>query len=190
MPAVNQSKIKIPGEEGIWVFVFGDLIIFTLFFAVFLSYREDAVDLFRVSANALNVMFGVSNTLLLLVSSWFMVSALKAFRLGNINHFRRFVALALVCGFSFAVLKFFEYQEKISSGYGLTSNDFYMFYFVLTGIHLFHVIVGMVILSWLLSVSFKNADGLVESNVEVGAVFWHMVDLLWILLFPILYLLP
>ncbi len=179
---------KIPGGEGIWVFICGDLIVFSLFFLVFLDYRSVSPELFSVSANSLNLTFGLLNTLVLLTSSWFIVGALDAFRRNRLIAFRRLSLLALFCGVFFVVLKIFEYKEKILGGVGLTTNDFYMFYYVLTGIHLFHVLLGLGAIGWLLIASRPKICCLNSESVESVCVFWHMVDLLWIFIFPLLYL--
>lgn len=186
----GQNALKLPGGEGIWVFVFGDLVVFSLFFSVFLSYRGDSLALFETSASTLNLTFGLVNTLVLLTSSWFMVCALKAFRMKDYSYVKRFSELSIICGLLFVLLKVFEYKEKISDGIGLTSNDFFMFYFVLTGIHLFHVVIGLIILTWLRLSLRHNNHSVSAPSVEASCIFWHMVDLLWIVLFPLLYLLP
>ena len=181
---------RLPGGEGVWVFVCGDLLIFSLFFCVFLDYRSQDIALFAQSASTLNLTYGLLNTLVLLASSWFMVAALKAFRLKQYRQLKAFSWAALICGLLFVLLKVFEYKEKLSLGLGLTTNDFFMFYFVLTGIHLLHVFIGLIIVGWLTFVIEHDKDRLSESIVESACIFWHMVDLLWIVLFPLLYLLP
>lgn len=86
-------------------------------------------------------------------------------------------------------MKFFEYGEKIRAGIGLTTNDFYMYYYMFTGIHLLHVVIGMAVLGFLWHVSRKGAsDGENMVMLETGASFWHLVDVLWIVLFALLYL--
>jgi nitric oxide reductase NorE protein len=108
--------------------------------------------------------------------------------LGNIS--ARFFSLAFLCGLGFVVVKFFEYREKIIAGFTITTNDFYMYYFMLTGIHLVHVVIGMGVLAFLIMTS-RNPN-LEDSHVNVlesGASFWHMVDILWIVLFALFYLL-
>lgn len=77
---IPKQSTRLPGGEGIWVFIFGDLLIFSLFFIVFLDYRAEDLALFRQAANTLNLTFGLFNTIVLLVSSWLIVGALKAYR--------------------------------------------------------------------------------------------------------------
>lgn len=186
----SKENNRLPGGEGIWVFIFGDLIVFSLFFIVFLDYRAGDVALFRQAANTLNLTFGLFNTLVLLVSSWLIVGALTAFRTKQFTWSERFSWGGLLCGALFFTLKIFEYKEKIEAGHYVTTNDFYMFYFVLTGIHLFHVFIGLGVLAWLIHGIRNNPDKLSQTSIEAAGIFWHMVDLLWIVLFPLLYLLP
>jgi len=102
---------------------------------------------------------------------------------------QRFIGGALLCGLAFMVSKAVEYTEKLEAGVSLLTNDFFMYYFTLTGIHLFHVLAGIVVLVvlWFMarSRSFEPGRPVV---LECGAIYWHMVDLLWIILFPLLYL--
>lgn len=179
----------IPGELGIWVFIFGDLLVFSLFFAVFVFHRADDPALYSASQATLNSRFGALNTLLLLTSSWFVVLGVNGAR----HHRRKRAAvlffLAFLCGAGFSTIKILEYSDKVAAGIGLTTNDFYMYYFIFTGLHFVHVIIGMVVLLFL---TYKSRKGLSQPKdlvvLECGASYWHMVDVLWILLFPLLYL--
>ena len=180
----------VPGEEGTWVLILGDMTVFGLLFAVYLSYRADEAQLFRSSQEMLTVSYGLVNTLLLLTSSLFVVTAVRAVRDRVPGVAPPLFAGALVCGSGFALSKFLEYQDKLGAGLKPATNDFFMFYYVLTGIHFFHLILGMGVLVSLWAMS-RRAD-LSDRQLgylEGGACFWHMVDLLWIVLFPLLYLL-
>ena len=179
----------LPGEEGVWVFIVGDMLIFSLFFLVFLYYRNLDVAGFTAAQSQLNLNYGGINTLLLLTSSWFVALGLKAAREQKTAIASKLFSLALCCGLGFALVKFLEWGEKIRAGYVLTSNDFFMYYYVFTGIHFLHVIIGMGVLLFLIA---KARAGQCEtadiSTYESGGAYWHMVDLLWIVLFPLLYL--
>jgi nitric oxide reductase NorE protein len=180
----------LPGEAGVWVFILGDMLIFALLFSVFVYYRSENVQLFSHSQTTLNQTLGAINTLLMLSSSWFVALAIHSARknLGQVS--AKFFSLAFACGFGFIVVKFFEYREKLDAGYTIMTNDFYMYYFMLTGIHLIHVVIGMGVLMFLIA-TCRNPT-LENNNVSVlesGASFWHMVDILWIVLFAIFYLL-
>ena len=182
---------RTPGETGIWVFVFGDLVVFSLFFLTFLYYRGFEVELFRTSQQQLNQYFGVLNTVVMLSSSWLVATAVHAARQGREKTPSTLFFLALLCGAGFIVIKFFEYGEKIQAGITVGTNDFFMFYFLFTGIHALHVLVGMGILTFLTLFSRSLRQPLSMSEVqtlESGGIFWHLVDLLWIILFALLYL--
>lgn len=183
------SEKHIPGEVGVWIFIFGDMLIFSLFFVVFLYYRGLDLELFTRSQALLNENYGAINTILLLTSSWFVVLAVQAVRAGRAKIVGRLCLLALSCGVGFIVVKILEYGEKIRAGYTLTSNDFFMYYYIFTGIHFLHLIIGMCVLVFLYfkSKTIQSSDADVQL-FESGGAYWHMVDLLWIVLFPLLYL--
>jgi nitric oxide reductase NorE protein len=180
---------RVPGEEGTWVFIFGDMLIFAVIFITYLHYRGQQVAMFNESQKNLVGGFGVANTLLLLSSSLLVVVGMRA-----INRRRSDLAPwmfmgAMACGLAFSTLKIVEYGEKLSAGVTPATNDFYMYYFILTGLHFFHLIVGMVILAAIAWASTRPVNASKKyALIEGGACFWHMVDLLWIILFPLLYL--
>jgi nitric oxide reductase NorE protein len=180
----------VPGEIGVWLFIGGDLVVFSVLFAVFLNMRAEQLPVFTAGRAQLNQVCGLINTLLMLSSSWCAATAVQAAR-GQ----RRQIALAcfgaaLACGVGFWMVKCFEYAEKISAGLTISTSDFFMLYFVYTGVHLLHVTVGMGVLTGLMFyVRSGNFDTVKLRNIESGASFWHLVDLLWIVLFPLLYLL-
>ena len=180
----------MPGEAGIWVLIGGDLVVFSLFFATFLFYRGEDPATFRSAQLQLNQGFGALNTLLMLSSSWFVATAVRAARSGRRRPAGLGLLLAMACGLGFVASKFFEYREKLHAGITPATNDFFMYYFVFTGIHAVHVLAGM---GALLFVARQVASRPLESrtlrNIESGASFWHLVDLLWIVLFALLYLL-
>lgn len=185
----GKSRPHLPGEPGIWVFILGDMTIFGLFFATFMYYRGQAPEVFAQSQALLNQNWGATNTLLLLTSSWFVVIALNAVRAGRMALSTRLLGAAWLCGLCFVVVKYFEWGEKLRAGHTLMSNDFFMYYYVFTGIHLLHLVIGLGVLLFLIAISRRTAlDAKGLMVFESGACFWHMVDLLWIVLFPIIYL--
>lgn len=183
-------EARIPGEEGIWILICGDLMVFSLFFCVFLYYRAQQLGLFIASQAHLDQTFGFINTMFMLTSSWFVALAVRAARMSLGRATPALFALAMFCGIGFVVVKVLEYGEKIRAGITLITNDFYMYYFVLTGIHLLHVLIGMGVLVALVLYT-KNGEYTPTKikHLETGATFWHLVDLLWIVLFALLYLL-
>jgi nitric oxide reductase NorE protein len=181
---------RLPGDPDVWVFIMAELAMFGAFFVAYIIYRAGDRTLYDASQLMLDRGLGILNTLLLITSSWAVASAVALTRKNLRTAGARHLGLGILLGLGFVVVKFFEYTAKLEAGLTLQSNDFYMFYWCLTGIHLLHVIGGSVILL----VCWKNARahryGPAEMRgLETGASYWHMVDLLWIFLFPLLYLL-
>jgi len=179
----------VPGEPGVWIFLFGDMVVFGVFFATFMYQRSLAPELFDASRHTLSIGVGLTNTLILLTSSLFVVTAMRAIRNSRRLAAQVLLAGALVCGLAFVALKAIEYAAKVSQGHVPTQNNFYLYFFILTGLHLFHVLIGLVVLVVLLAQARRTELSPTRmALVEGGACFWHLVDLLWIVLFPLLYL--
>ncbi len=181
---------KLAGDEGVWFFISVDITLFAVFFLLFMVERYKAVALFEQSRQQLDPLLGALNTLILLTSSWLVALAVHHARAGRRHAVSRYLTLGMLVGAGFAVTKVFEYWHKIASGITLLTNDFFMFYFALTGLHFLHFIIGMVVLAVCLSKSRHDAmDEDFVLWIESSGCYWHMVDLLWIVLFPLLYLL-
>lgn len=187
-PTDSAAGRPIPGIEGVWVLIAGDMVIFALLFGSFMSARLQAPEVFEASRHALDPNRGGINTLLLLTSSWCVVMALHAIRADRRVVAARWLGFGILGGLGFAVSKVLEYVAEVNAGHTAGSGDFFMYYFMMTGIHLVHVLVGTLILSifWFRWRSSREVAGL--TGFESAAIFWHMVDLLWIVLFPLLYL--
>lgn len=185
----SETRVHLPGEAGIWIFILGDMSVFGLFFATFMFYRGENPALYTSSQALLNQNWGAINTLVLLLSSLFVVIALNAWRAGRITLSRRLLVAALICGLAFVGVKYFEWGEKLRAGISITTDEFFMYYFVFTGIHLLHLVIGLGVLGFLIGLTRRPCAGAKDTMLmEGGACYWHMVDLLWIVLFPILYL--
>ncbi len=187
-PAASPRDHRV---SGVLVFMLADMIVFTMIFAGFMIERMGQLELFNRSAATLDVRLGVLNTLILIASGFLVVLAVHAAHAGRRAATRRWLLLSFVVGAGFGITKMTEYNEKIF-GHGITmhTNDFYMFYFTLTGAHFFHFVAGMIILAALWFKAGRDpADARLYKTVEAGALYWHMVDLLWIFIFPMLYLL-
>lgn len=179
-----------PPAPGILTFIVADVIIFGVLFVAFMLERSSQLALFDRSATALNASFGLINTLILITSGLFVVLAVDAARHGRAASTRGWLLASLAVGAGFGVTKLIEYSDKLNHGITMLSNDFFMFYFVLTGVHFLHFLAGMVILILLWFRAGREAvDGPLFGWIESGALYWHMVDLLWIVIFPMLYLL-
>lgn len=187
--AKKKAATHLPGEEGTWIFILGDMTVFALLFGVYITARAEDPGLFNSSQEELKVAFGAVNTLILLLSSLLVVSGIRAMRHGIPNLAPKLFAGAFLCGLAFSVNKIIEYSDKISHDLTPATNDFFMYFFVLTGLHFFHLLIGMALLVFLIVQSRKpKIDERRFAFVEGGACFWHMVDLLWVVLFPLLYL--
>jgi len=179
----------VPGESGIWVFILGDMVVFAIMFATYLYYRGKDVALFNISQLQLNPDFGLVNTLLLLASSLLVVLAVGMVRTGTHRPAQPLILGAMGCGVAFSVLKVIEYSGKLGAGITPQTNQFFMFYFVLTGLHWFHLAIGLAVLGYMYFSARRTALDIKQFAWFEGAgCYWHMVDLLWIVLFPLLYL--
>lgn len=185
-----RSIPHVPGESGIWIMIFGDMMVFSLMFIAFTLGRRDQTALFEASRLHLNQTYGLINTVLMLSSSWCVATAVQATRAALPHAARSYLHVALGCGLGFCAVKILEYGEKFHAGIAINSNDFFMYYFVFTGIHLLHVLIGMGVLIFMARVAVGTVDAKRLGYMESGASFWHVVDLLWIALFALLYLLP
>ena len=179
----------LPGVEGVWVFIGADSVIFAILFLTFMQDRLKNPALFEASRHTLNMNLGGIDTLILLTSSWSVALAIQALKRDLIERVPRYLLGGVFTGLMFVVSKSFEYFQKFAHGLNPGTNPFYMWYFTLTGIHLVHVLFGTSLLAYLWvrsrSGAFTSSHRTVPESV---ASFWHLVDLLWIVLFPLLYL--
>jgi nitric oxide reductase NorE protein len=173
-----------PGGILIWILIIVELITFGAALIILTSMSKDDPELFHRSRLMLNPAFGATNTVFLLVSGFFMATTVHLFKKGKFDKASFYLNLTMLGGVLFIALKSFEYYHKIESGLLIGYNSFFTFYWLLTGFHVIHVLVGLVILTY-----FKFTLKKMETeDLEAGAAFWHMCDLIWLLLFPVLYL--
>jgi nitric oxide reductase NorE protein len=179
----------LPGDLAIWLFIFMELLVFGIFFIIYAVMRRQNVEMFNHYQLTLNRELGAVNTLLLITSSYFVVRAVHAIKANNVQSCIYWLYAALAGGTGFLILKSWEYADKFSAGISLSTNTFYMFYLSLTMFHFLHVILGMVIL-YAIAIKAKSGAYSAEDHigVETGASYWHMVDLVWIILFPLVYI--
>lgn len=182
----QRQETHLQGESSMWVFVLGDLVIFGAYFLIFMVARAREPDLFLESQQHLNQTIGVLNTLVLLASSWFIAKGVQAVRAGDHGRAMRLTCYGGLCGGVFLLVKVFEWASEISQGFTLSTNGFFAFYFMLTGVHLLHVVMGLIVVGVVLR-ELRDPALRRVSMVETGAVYWHMVDLLWIVVFALLY---
>lgn len=187
-PLAAHAERRLPGDLAIWFFILAELLAFAVFFLAYAFARSANVELFNESQRTLDLNAGALNTVLLITGSWFVVLAVQAVKRDDSRRGAAWLAAGMACGSGFLVVKVMEYAAKFGAGISLSTNTFYMFYISLTFFHFMHVILGMVILAILLAKTMRGAYGSREHNaLESGAAYWHMVDLLWIVLFPLVY---
>ncbi len=177
-----------PGDLAIWVFILAELLAFGVFFATYAITRMHNVALFDAMQLTLDRRAGAINTCLLITASWCVARAVAAIKRDRAVASGRWLLWGMLAGAGFVVVKLFEYHDKLSAGVDLATNTFYMFYLSLTFFHFMHVLLGLAILGavWLKTRrgGYSAAD---HHGMETGASYWHMVDLVWIVLFPLVY---
>lgn len=192
MEVATADRVKprrLPGVDGVWVFIGADSVIFAILFLSFMQERLKNPDVFEASRQTLNMHLGGIDTLILLTSSWSVALAVQAMKRDLVDREPLLLLGGAVTGLMFMVSKAIEYFQKFAHGITPGTNPFFMWYFTLTGIHLIHVVVGTSMLTYLWIRSRRGTyDHLHKAVPESVASYWHLVDLLWVVLFPLLYL--
>ena len=181
----------INGKIGIWLFLASEVMLFGALFASYILIRTGMPDWPR-GDTILSVPLATFNTLVLISSSVTMVMAWASLKRHRLGTFRIYMAATVLLGLVFLIVKYFEYSEHISTGELPSHSNFLAIYFTLTGLHMLHVIGGMSVNAYLLGPGSKLWETNPEwftNRVEHSGLFWHFVDLVWIFLFPTLYLL-
>jgi len=180
---------SLPGDVGFWTFIVADASLFALLFFQFSLDRSSQPLVFDEGRRDLMVLFGTANTLVLVTSSWLMASAVRAMRRHSVRTGLQLIAGTAALGLVFAAVKICEYGLALRSGHTVSTSPFFMYYFVITGIHLLHLVIAVVVV---VVVGLRLRAGirspLDRTVLECGAAYWHLVDLLWMFIFPMLYL--
>ncbi len=181
---------KLPGDMAMWFFILAELSVFALFFIGFAVAENLNETMFLQGKAHLHKVAGLINTLALITSSFAVALALQALHQGKekIAARRLLYALAIAC--IYIVTKLWEYQALFDQGIDIETNTFFTLYFLITAFHFMHILLGMVILAYMTKQAFQEAY-LANENIsgfEAGASYWHMVDMLWIILFPLIYI--
>lgn len=179
------------GKLGIWLFLASEVMLFGALFATYLMLRIGNPD-WPLGTKYLNPIWATINTAILITSSVTMVMAWVQLTKRNFQKFRLFMFLTVALGFGFMIVKGIEYSEKFHHGYLPSTDVFLAIYFTLTGLHGLHVLGGMAVNAYLAIFGkkmFEENPQWLTNRVENSGLFWHFVDLVWIFLFPILYLL-
>lgn len=186
---INYKNIYYPpGGILMWILITLELITFGIALIALVAQSKENPEVYHASRLMLNTTFGAINTVFLLVSGFFMATSVHLFKQQKFDKTLLYLKLTMLGGFLFLGLKSIEYYEKLNMGLVLDYNTFFSFYWLLTGFHVIHVLVGLVILSFFyFSLKKQRKQALLE-DIEAGAAFWHMCDLIWLLLFPVIYL--
>ncbi len=172
----------LPGNPLMWVLILSEMLVFSAFFILFAWQRAAETELFNDSQQFLDPVSGGLNTMILLTSGLFAALAIQAIAEGQLRRTRQWLGLTMVLGAIFCVIKLLEYAGKLSAGLTPETNTFFTYYYLLTAFHLAHVVFGLGLLAL---ACWKTS----RVNVTTVTAFWHMVDLIWVMLYPLLYLL-
>lgn len=175
-----------PGQPDMWALVLFEALLFTGYFTVYMVCRVMNPALFLASQAHLDPRWGVLNTLVMLTSSWTMARCVQAAREGDYTAAMRSVYLTIFFGLVFVGLKVGEWSVEIQNGFTFTSNQFFSFYYFLTAIHFIHLLVGFAALG-IVVYQLRDPARRSQQVVETGAVYWHMIDFLWVIIFALLY---
>jgi nitric oxide reductase NorE protein len=178
----EQPPGHLPGELLMWVLILSEIAVFGAGLLAFLAVRLSDPAGFAEAQSHLHRTGAAANTLVLVTSGWLAAHAVRAAEVGQLRRVRLLLVPAILLGAVFLVLKGTEYADLFAQGIGTETHAFYTFSYLLTGFHAAHVLAGMILLALVGWLGTPKA-------VETGAAFWHMVDLIWVLLFPVVYLL-
>lgn len=176
---------------GVWLFLASEVMLFGALFSTYVLLRTGA-DAWPEGSSILNVPLATLNTMVLIASSVTMVMSWASLKLDNFPKYKLYMGLTWLLAFVFLIVKYFEYSAKFSHHLYPSTNNFLAIYFVLTGLHMLHVIGGMVVNGYLWGPGakmWKTDPERFTNRIEIAGLYWHFVDLVWIFLFPVLYLL-
>ena len=186
----QQQLFYPPGGILIWMILSIELLTFIPALIAFFAYRSQEIDLFIRSSGHLSLGIGTINTAILIGGGWLVAEGIRRLRLNQKSRASRMIWLGVVAGIAFLLLKGFEYYQKLDSGYGLNYDTFFTMYWLITGFHFLHVVVGTVLLAMAANgIRKERYTATDHDDVETIGIFWHMCDLIWILVFPSLYIL-
>ncbi|MCL1960998.1 MAG: cytochrome c oxidase subunit 3 [Desulfovibrionaceae bacterium] len=186
--AATPAPPRLPGDRFIWYVIMLEGTTFGVLFIAFAFTRLWHLELFRASQQKLDISAGAINTGLLLTASWCIARAVQGVRAGGRGAGLGWLGAGIAGGVGFVALKLTEYAAKAAQGIGLSTNLFFDFYFILTGFHLLHVLAGLFALSLSgVGLMRQPREALSAYTLETFASFWHLVDLLWLVLFPLVY---
>ncbi|VVM96588.1 cytochrome c oxidase subunit 3 [Pseudomonas fluorescens] len=180
----------LPGDLAMWFFILAELSVFAILILAFAVTQTLKPQLFSESRLLLNTSTGLAMTLSLLTAGLFAALAQEQVRRSRPRPGAVWLLAALLAACVYVVLKVSEYRHLLASGLDMEHNTFFTLYWILTGFHFLHVVLGMFILGWLAERCRRGLhDAHNRSGFESGVLYWHMVDLIWVVLFPLVYVL-
>ncbi len=186
----EQHAGRIPGNIPIWVGILSELTEFAIFFVAYFVAKFYYPDVFITGPQSLHTSLGVANTIILLTSSYFMAKAMVNIRLDNLAKCERYLWLAFFCGCMYLAVKTWEFHWNDLQGFSTNTSEFFTVYYYMTFNHFLHVGWASCAILWVI---FRLRSGAYSAQNNAGlealAVYWHMIDLMWILIFPLLYVL-
>jgi nitric oxide reductase NorE protein len=186
LAGTNKPAKFVPGQPDMWAFVLFETLVFTAYFGFYLFCRTQNPELFLHSQAQLDLRIGVFNTLVLLLSSWSVARCVQSARAGAYRPALKDAYLTVLFGLMFLVSKVFEWARQIRMGNGFATNDFFTYYYFLTGMHFVHLLIGFVVLG-VAVYQLRSPARRSQELVETCATYWHTVDFLWVLIFALLY---
>ena len=188
---VHPDTGVINSKLGIWLFLASEVMLFGALFSSYIILRVGAVE-WPHGYTMLNIPLATLNTMVLITSSVTMVMSWAALKMNDFGKFKLYMGATVALSFVFLIVKYFEYTAKFEHGLFPSTSTFLAVYFTLTGLHGLHVVGGIVVNSYLLGPGSKlwhKKPDMFANRVEAAGLYWHFVDLVWIFLFPSLYLL-
>jgi cytochrome c oxidase subunit 3 len=197
----DSEQQRESAKLGMWVFLLTEILLFGGLFVAYGIFRAWNPEMFLNAHKALDVTLGTINTMVLISSSLTMALSIHAMQLNRRSQTVMFLLLTLFFAATFLVIKYFEYSHKFELGQlpgkfytytgiaGTNPHIFFSVYFAMTGLHGLHVIFGMIAIAWVLRRTLRREfSGVYYTPIEMVGLYWHLVDMIWIFLFPLLYL--
>lgn len=185
-----EKKYHKLGNFAIWFLIYAEMTEFAFFFVVFLIGKSHYPEIFYDGPTQLNTLAGTLNTIFLITGSFFVARAISAIQQDERKKTLIFLWLTLLMGTAYCLVKLWEYEWNISTGFDSTTNYFFGVYYYLTFNHFLHVLMGMAVILWItigMHLGYYNAKH--HDTMESAGLYWHMIDLVWIVIFPLLYVL-
>jgi len=188
-PHMDPATAREAATLGIWTFLATEVLLFGGLFTAYIVFRIQDPQMFYENHLKLDRVFGAVNTVVLIASSLTVALGIAAIRKGRVGLLRLYLSLTILLAGTFLGIKYLEYMEKFSHGLYPGTDIFFSLYFMLTGLHGLHVLAGMAVLGTVLFLAGRGKfSESYHTPVEISGLYWHFVDLVWIYLFPLLYL--